>query len=394
MNPSLSKTFVIAAGGTGGHVFPAEAVTEELVRLGHRVVLITDKRFSSYGGTLGQIEKHCIRAGTLGRGMLSKATAAVDICVGLFQARQYLKKIQPDAVIGFGGYPSFPTMRAAIMLGIPTLIHEQNSVMGRANKYLASKVQAIATSFLDTKMPEDIDRSKLLLVGNPVRGAIRALRDVPYSELTDQGAIRILVIGGSQGASTFSEVIPAAVALLPASLRARLRIDQQCRMNDMDSVRSAYANSNIQADLAPFFTDIPARLASTHLVISRAGASSVCELAVAGRPSILVPLPTAMDNHQYFNALALESAAGAWLIPQDGFTASALAARLEALLTLPSKLTQAAGNAMRVGRIHAARDTAALSMHIASGGSIADFLSEPTAISSVSAKSVIMEKAA
>jgi UDP-N-acetylglucosamine--N-acetylmuramyl-(pentapeptide) pyrophosphoryl-undecaprenol N-acetylglucosamine transferase len=253
-------------------------------------------------------------------------------------------------------------------MGIATIIHEQNSVLGRANRLLVKRVDAIATTFPGTRFINDAYAPKAVLTGNPVRSSIRALHEIPYPELSHDGHIRILVTGGSQGAAIFSQIVPAAIAALPGALRSRIRIDQQCREADLEATRAAYAQMNVSADLSTFFADIPARLASAHLVIARAGASTIAELTAAGRPSILVPLPNAMDNHQYHNANALEESGGGWMMPQEGFTAAALSTRIEAFLSLPESLTRAANCAGKAGRIHAARDLAALALRIAAGG--------------------------
>jgi UDP-N-acetylglucosamine--N-acetylmuramyl-(pentapeptide) pyrophosphoryl-undecaprenol N-acetylglucosamine transferase len=371
-------TIVLAAGGTGGHIFPAEALAEELRLHGVRAVLVTDSRASDYKGVLGTLERHTVRAGTFGRGMARKLMAAGDIALGILQARKMLKRLKPQAVVGFGGYPSFPTVYAASGMGIPVIIHEQNSVLGRANRVLVKRVNHIATTFPDTRFIGDEYAAKAVLTGNPVRASIRALRDVPYPELSADSHIRILVTGGSQGASIFSQIVPAAVAALPGALRSRIRIDQQCREMDLESARAAYAQMNVSADLSTFFADIPARLASAHLVIARAGASTICELTAAGRPSIVVPLPTAMDNHQYYNANALEEAGAGWVMPQDGFTAAALSTRIESFLTLPESLARAAANARKSGKPDAARNLAALVLGVAEGGKDPIFLSTPS----------------
>jgi UDP-N-acetylglucosamine--N-acetylmuramyl-(pentapeptide) pyrophosphoryl-undecaprenol N-acetylglucosamine transferase len=365
---NASSLIVLAAGGTGGHIFPAEALAEELRAQGHQVVLITDSRGKEYKGVLGSLDRYTVRAGTFGRGIMGKVTAATDIAIGVFQARSLLKRLKPAVVVGFGGYPSFPTVYAASGMGIPTIIHEQNSVLGRANRLLIKRVNAIATTFPDTRHIEDIYKSKTILTGNPVRASIRALHNIPYPELSHDGHIRILVTGGSQGASIFSQIVPAAIATLPGALRSRIRIDQQCREGDLEATRAAYNQINVSADLSSFFTDIPARLASTHLVIARAGASTIAELTAAGRPSILVPLPNAMDNHQYHNANALEESGAGWMMPQEGFTAAALSSRIEAFLSLPESLTRAANAARQAGRINAARELATLVLRIAATG--------------------------
>lgn len=352
---------VLAAGGTGGHIFPAEALAEVLLKRGERVVLVTDQRFANFkSGALSQIETRTIHAGTVGGAWHKKVLGAAGILLGIGQARGVLRQLKPKVVVGFGGYPSFPTVFAAAGMNIPTVIHEQNSVLGRANRLLAGRVERIATSFPETMMLADKDAGKVCLTGNPVRASIRALRDVPYSTMMQDGKMHILVTGGSQGATVFSQVIPEAIALLPASLRARVRLDQQCREAELQQARQRYADIGINADLATFFVDVPARLAVSHLVIARSGASTVSELAVAGRPAILVPYPQAMDNHQYCNANAFEDVGGGWVMAQDGFTSAALAARLEAFLNAPESLAKAAENARKLGTPDAAEKLAAL----------------------------------
>lgn len=361
MNTQGAHTVILAAGGTGGHIFPAEALAEALLARHYQPVLVTDARSHAYAaGVFSTIPVHTIRCGTLGRGIAGKIKGVADLAAGVFQAHRLLGRLAPVAVVGFGGYPSFPTLFAATQRGIYSVIHEQNAVLGRANRLLAGWVDAIATSYPATKHLRQQDAKKAHCTGNPVRAAVRALHEVPYPELTADGMMRILVTGGSQGASVLSEVLPQAVGLLPAALRARLRIDQQCRDADIAAARAAYHALGVNADLATFFTDIPARLASAHLVIARAGASTVAELTVAGRPGLLVPLPSAMDDHQTVNAAALEEAGGGWVVPQEAFTPAALAARIEALLALPATLAKAAAAARSVGVADAAQDLARL----------------------------------
>ena len=314
---------------------------------------------------LGNLERHTVSAGTFGRGFSKKMTALAGISAGIVQAARLLRKIRPDVVVGFGGYPSFPTIYAASRLGIATIIHEQNSVLGRANRLLLKRATAIATTFVDTRFVTEAYAPRTVLTGTPVRASIRALNSVPYPELSQDGNIHILVTGGSQGASIFSQIVPAAIATLPGTLRSRIRVDQQCRKEDVETTRAAYAQMNASADISSFFTDIPARLASAHLVIARAGASTIAELTTAGRPSILVPLPAAMDNHQYYNANAIEEAGGAWMMPQEGFTAAALSNRIEAFLSLPDNLTRAANAARACGKVNAAGELATLTLNVA-----------------------------
>ncbi len=362
---------VLAAGGTGGHIFPAESLAEALIAQGRKVVLITDKRFADYGassyeGVIGDIPVYYIHAGGLGGGLVKKLCGMVCIALGTLQARRIMRKLKPAAVVGFGGYPSFPTMLAATQMKLNTVIHEQNSVAGRANRALCPKVKRIATSYPNTQRLPGQCGNKVQMTGNPVRAAIKALHHVPYPEVQEDGTLRILVMGGSQGAHVFSAVVPEAIKLLPEAMRARVRIDQQCRAGDIEPTRAAYKAMGMQVDLAPFFNDIPARLASAHLVICRAGASTVAELTCAGRPAILVPYPQATDNHQYHNAQAIEDVSAGWVMPQEGFTAQALSARLESFLNLPHLLPKAAAQMRTLGRIDAAQDLARL-VHDVSG---------------------------
>lgn len=366
-----SGPIVLAAGGTGGHIFPAEAFAEEAARRREKALLITDKRFAGYQGAFKDIETFTIHSGTVLRGLKSKIMGPASIALGIVQAYFLLRRLKPRVVIGFGGYPSFPTVYAATKLGIPTVIHEQNAVLGRANRLLAGKVSRIATSFPTTLMVEERDISKIAVTGNPVRAAIRALHHVPYPSLSLDGKMNILVTGGSQGASVFSKILPEALEALPPSLRARIRLDQQCREADLEATREAYERIGVNANLSHFFTDIPSKLASAHLVIARSGASTVAELAASGRPAILVPYPQAMDNHQYVNANAFEDAGGGWVIGQEGFTAASVAARLEAFLSFPATLAKAAENARTMGRIHAASELADLAFDVARGESAA-----------------------
>lgn len=341
-----SRIIVLAAGGTGGHIFPAAALAEVLVARGYQPHLITDSRFHHYNkssqqGILAQIPIHTIQAGSLGGGIIRKCRSVLGIGVGVVQARLLLSRLKPHAVVGFGGYPSFPTMVAASISGQRTIIHEQNSVLGRVNRFLAKRANVVATTYANTqKMPSQV--KQVVMTGNPVRAAVTSLAGVAYPGLAEGGMLRLLVIGGSQGASVFSDVIPEAMKQLPADVRARIRLDQQCRQVEIEDVRAKYTALGMQVDLAPFFVDVAARLASAHLVICRAGASTVAELMVAGRPAILVPLPIATDNHQYHNAAAIEESGAGWVVTQQAFTPESLATKLETLMRVPHRLGEAA----------------------------------------------------
>ncbi len=356
------RPIVIAAGGTGGHLFPAEALAAELLRRGERIALMTDARSAAYdSAAFAAAERFVLSgAGLSGRGMRGAARGAVALVAGTMQARRHLAALNPSVVVGFGGYPSFPPLAAARMIGAarrPAIVlHEQNAVLGRANRLMARIADLLALSFEDTtKVPAG---ARAEVVGNPVRPAIAALAGLPYPTPPEGGAIRLLVTGGSLGARVFADVVPPAIVALPEAIRARLLVTQQCRADDLARTATAYREAGVVADLAPFFPDIAGRLATAHLVVARAGASTVAELACAGRPAVLVPLPTAIDDHQSANARALAEADAAWVYPQPAFTPEALTERLVSLLAVPSRLTAAAAAAAALARPHAARDLA------------------------------------
>lgn len=351
MSPRL---IVLAAGGTGGHMFPAEALARALIGGGHRVALVTDGRGQAFDETVPGAETHRISAATLGPGLGGKIRTAALLARGYGQARRLLKARRPAAVVGFGGYPSLPTVYAAGRLGLRVVLHEQNAVLGRANRRLAGVADRIAVAFPDVAGIAPADRAKVIVTGNPVRPAIAAQAGQGYAPPAADGPVRLLILGGSQGARVFSDIVPAAVALLPAGLRARLDISQQARAEDLDRARAAYGSDTSGRTLAPFFQDVPARMAAAHLVICRAGASTLAELTTLGRPAILVPYPFATDDHQTANARAVAAAGAGWLMPQADFTAEALAARLVALLDDPSSLTAAADAAVAFGHPDAA----------------------------------------
>ncbi len=337
---AIARTVVLAAGGTGGHVFPAQALADELLRRGHALALVTDRRGVEYGDALGRIETFRISAAGLGDGLLGKLRGFLALGAGFFEARRVLSRLRPGAVVGFGGYPSLPTMIAACRAGLPTLIHEQNAVLGRANAFLAPRVSRIATSFASVAGLRARDREKMVQTGNPVRAAIAELRDHVFAPEGD--GFTILVLGGSQGARVLSDVVPVALAGLPEAARRRLRVVQQCRKEDIERVRLAYWGHDIKAELATFFDDVPDRLRAAHVVICRAGASTVAELVEAGRPAVLVPYRFATDDHQRANASAVADAGGGWMMVEDDFTPEALARRIAELIEDPGQLVRAA----------------------------------------------------
>jgi len=355
MSAAPGTLVVLAAGGTGGHVFPADALAGALLERGCKVALVTDRRGGGYGGTLGKLDTHRITAGQItGRSPLKRLRGLVELALGTVQARRLLGRLRPAAAVGFGGYASIPTMLAAGWAHVPTVIHEQNAVLGRANRVLAPRVTRIARSFEHVVALRAQDAARAVLTGNPVRGAIAALYDRLYDAPVAGGPLRILVTGGSQGATVFSRVVPAAIALLPEAARRRLIIAQQCRPADIDQARAAYDAANFGAELKTFFDDMPARLTAAHLVICRSGASTCAEITASGRPAILVPYPHATDDHQTANARALEAAGAAWLVPEPSFTPGALAERLLSLLDAPAALAERAARARGLGRPDAA----------------------------------------
>ncbi|MDR3532550.1 MAG: UDP-N-acetylglucosamine--N-acetylmuramyl-(pentapeptide) pyrophosphoryl-undecaprenol N-acetylglucosamine transferase, partial [Rhodopila sp.] len=325
--PSV-QPIVIAAGGTGGHFFPAEALASELVARGHRIVLMTDARSGGLSSPVfaGREQYVLHGAGIAGRGLWRGARAIGSLAAGVVQARGILARIGAGCVVGFGGYPCVaPVLAARLVRQRPAVIlHEQNAVLGRANRFLAARADVLALGFETTeRVPAKVRTS---VTGNPVRPAITALAHTGYVAAVDR--IRLLVLGGSLGARVFSDVVPAALRSLPDTLQSRLSVVQQTRPEDLERVKAAYAEYGIAAELSPFFADVAARLVAAHLVIARAGASTVAELAVAGRPAILVPLPHAIDQDQFANAGVLERAGGALRIGQDALTPQRLAGEI------------------------------------------------------------------
>ena len=352
------KIILLCAGGTGGHLFPAEALAGELAPQGYVIHLATDERGAAYTGSFPAAAVHAIPAETVrSRSPVAMANTLWKLGSGAFSAWRMLGRVRPAVVVGFGGYPTVPPLLAAAWRGIPTLIHEQNAVMGRANRLLAGRVTRIATGFPEVAKVDAAARTKLVHTGNPVRAAVIAAAARPWAAPAE--AIRLLVFGGSQGARVMSDIVPAAIALLGADLKARLSIVQQARGEDEARVREAYAALGVSAEIAPFFKDLPDRIADAHLIIGRGGASTVAELAVIGRPSILVPLPGALDQDQAANARALAAAGGATVVMQDAFTPQALAAGLTAMLSDPVGLTRMATAARSAGSADAAARVAA-----------------------------------
>lgn len=342
---------MLAAGGTGGHLFPAYALAEELARRGIAVDLVTDTRVDNYAADFPARSQHVIPSATLRKRTPGAAfNTALTLSRGIAKAHTLIGKLKPSVVMGFGGYPTFPPLIAARLRGVPGAIHEANAVMGRANRMLLKRVDAIATSFEQTKYLEGIPSDRIQLTGNPVRGAVIEASLTPYRPVDATGPINLLVFGGSQGARYFSDTVPPALAKLPGHLKRRLRVLQQCREEDVTRVQVGYEQEGITAHLDTFFRNLPELMAQSHLVIGRAGASSCAELAVLGRPSLLVPLPHALDNDQLVNATRLAEVGGALCIEQDDLDANRLAHELVHVFQAPERLASAAQAARRLGR--------------------------------------------
>lgn len=350
---------ILAAGGTGGHLFPAEALSHALRARGVRVVLMTDTRAAEFAKGFPAEAVHAVPAATpSGRSPLKMASALLQLATGTIAARRIVKGLKPAVLVGFGGYPTVPPVLGASLAGVKTLIHEQNAVIGRANRFLSGRADVIATGFAEVGGLSPAAKTKCRQVGNPVRPAVVAAAS-PYG-WPEEGAFELLVFGGSQGARIMADIVPPAIQLLTRSERTRLRITQQTRVEDHDRVHGVYADLSVSAEIAPFFKDLPARMAKAHLVVGRAGASTVAELTVIGRPAILVPLPGALDQDQAANAAVLAQAGGAIRILQAEFTPQRLAAELSQLLTQPAHLTTMAANAKSAGVPDAAERLAAL----------------------------------
>tara|TARA_R110002072_G_scaffold27892_2_gene90403 strand:- start:4103 stop:5290 length:1188 start_codon:yes stop_codon:yes gene_type:complete len=352
---------VLAAGGTGGHLFPALALARVLRARGFQVVLATDQRGTGFGAELPEVTTYRISgAGVAGGSPLRKARSALLLGLGYLQSRRLLSRLRPQAVVGFGGYAALPTTLAAVHQGRRTLLHEQNQVVGRANRLVIGKASALATSFAQVAGLRPLEAAKVQVTGNPVRAEIAALAASPYPAVDASGPLQLLITGGSQGAAVFNDLLPAAITQLPPALRRRLRVCQQVRGGDAARLAALYDSGGVAHRLQSFFDDMPQRLSQAHLLICRAGASTIAELAAAGRPAILVPYPHATDDHQSGNARAFSEAGGGWLMPQATLTPASLADRLNELLNHPETLVRAAACARAFAQPQAAERLADL----------------------------------
>ncbi len=367
------RFLVIAAGGTGGHMFPAQALVQEMLRRGWRIALSTDERGMRYaGGYPPEVERRRVDSATFARGGVgAKVAAPFKILSGVRETIAWFRKDPPTVVAGFGGYPSLPALTAAWRLGLPRLLHEQNGVLGRVNKAFATRVHALACGVEPVaNLPKG---APSVFVGNPVRDDARRLAGAPYETITPDSWINLLVFGGSQGASILSRAAPAAVASLPEELRRRIRVAHQVRAEEFGAVRGVYASAGVAAELSPFFENMPSLIAEAHLVVARAGASTIAELTAIGRPSVLIPFPNATADHQTANANALAEAGAAIVAPDTELTPPRLGEIFRQLFTQPNRLDGMAAAARALGRPDAAQDLANLVETVAAGGDVAVF---------------------
>jgi UDP-N-acetylglucosamine--N-acetylmuramyl-(pentapeptide) pyrophosphoryl-undecaprenol N-acetylglucosamine transferase len=351
------KKIILATGGTGGHIFPAQAIAESLIASGNTVEFIVDERFFPYyektKANFPNVAIHKIMAAPINGNPFKKTIALAKNAVAYLQAWAIMRHVKPDVVIGFGGYPSLPTMLAAH--NYVRIIHEQNAVAGKANRLLCSKVQHIITGFAHVEQIPDDAKSKVLHFGNPVRSAILEIADAEYNT-PNSGEINLLITGGSQAAQIFADIVPSAIAMLPAELKARLHVTQQGKAEQIEALKEQYAQMQVKCEIASFFTDIPRRLADAHLVIARAGASTIAEICASGRPAIFIPLPSSADNHQFYNAKNVSDVGGGWLLEQKSTNSEKLSNLLNDLFSNPHKLEQSAKISKQLAKLTAAKD--------------------------------------
>lgn len=357
---TATRHFLLAAGGTGGHMLPAYALAAELIARGHRVALVSDDRGLKIPGAPAEMETHVLPAGRASGGPLGWVKGALAIRKGRRMAINLIDEFDPAVVVGFGGYPSLPSLLAAGATKRPRVLHEQNAVLGRVNRLMAPRVDAVAVAYRNIQRYPAGHELKKHITGNPVRDEIVAIRDDGFPPLPEDGIVRLLVVGGSLGATVLSEVVPAAIAMLPRALLDRLQVVQQCREADLETVRAKYAELGVAAECAAYIKDFPERLRWAHLVIARAGASTVAELACAGRPAIFVPYPHAMDDHQTYNVVDLVQAGGAISFPQSDFTPAEVAKHIQRMALEPGALEEAAERAASCGLPDATRNLADL----------------------------------
>lgn len=360
--------FVIAAGGTGGHMAPAYATAQLMMERGYSVTLITDERGKGFPGCPEKVQVAVLDTHPPSGGLFGAVSTAMNVRRAQKQAKDFLSVTPVSAVIGFGGYPALPTMLAAKAIGIPYMLHEQNAVLGRTNRLAGGKASAIAVSFPGTQKLPKAWHGKTAMTGTPVRPEVMRFADEEYPILSRDSLMRLLVLGGSQGARILSDVVPEAISIVPPALRQRIQITQHCRAEDIERVRKVYADLKVAAEVTSFVDDVGEKLRWTHLVIARAGASTIAELTAIGRPSVLVPYAAAMDDHQSVNAAILARAGGAVVMPENQFDPRELAKQLQKLSLAPGAMAEMADAAKRMGTPRAAKHLVDMCEFIARGG--------------------------
>ena len=358
INDNKKTHVLLAAGGSGGHLFPAMALAKQLMKEGCDVRILTDHRGARFKGEDTPYPIDIINSATLGGGLIGKIKTIFHLGLGVLQSAKIIKKFKPDVVVGFGGYPAFPPLLAAQKMNVPTILHEANAILGKANQMLAKGATKLALSLPATK-GMDVLQDKCVVTGLPIRDEIIAAQNTPYPKLDDKSDLNIFIMGGSQGASIFSDVLPDAISMLPEHIQARLNIVQHCREEDLQRTEEAYKKTKATATLKTFFDDVPDQLKACHLFIGRSGASSVSEVAIVGRPAIFVPMNHA-DMQQKVNADVVADVGGGWVMLQDGFTAKALSTRLETLIVQPDTFKTAATKSASVGQPNATKNLAKL----------------------------------
>lgn len=352
------KTIVLASGGTGGHMFPASALADELISRKYKVVLITDERGNKLTHRLNKdVAVYVVKARTFKKGIFAKIGALFNITIGLFYSLRILIKVKPSALVSFGGYASFPAALAASTLKLPIVLHEQNALLGRTNRFMLPFAHKLATSYNHVQNVAKIYKKKKVFVGNPVAKNIEKLHKSRYP---NKDKINILITGGSQGATVFGDVVPQAIKKLPKALRSKISITQQVVEKDIEEVSGIYKKLKVESEIASFFNDIDQKLKACNLFIGRSGAMTTNELLVVGRPAIYIPLPIAQDDHQAVNASVVADGGAGWLMRQDIFTPENLAERLKYLINNPEVLKTSGANAKKMAVLDADKKLADL----------------------------------
>lgn len=359
-----NKLAVVTTGGSGGHIFPAESISAALIQKGFDVVFVTDKRGSNFRVLQGVQTYRLMAEHIMGRSLWGKIKGAFKLYCGAVQALFLLRKLKPDVVVGVGGYASLPAVLAAHMWRMPVVLHEQNAVLGRANRLLAKNAYLILTAFQPTlRSPANV---RNVWVGQPVRPAVLEKEHTPYPDR--RKIFNLFIFGGSQGAHFFTHKVPEALFMLPDTLKSKISVTAQVRPEDMEYAQKIYSEQGFHSvTLKSFFDNMPDLIAQSHLIIGRAGASTIAEAEIVGRPAILIPLPTSADNHQLENARQFCDAGAGWLVTEDNWNAEKFAHRLEKLIQDKEMLEHAASESYRLAKPNVSEQIAVLIDDIVKG---------------------------